>query len=285
VSILFAFSRAIHFASLMTVFGASAFAVLARLESGVLRRPLIWASVAALASAILCLGFASAEIAGDPGAAFDPHLIAKVAMQTAYGHVFFVRAAPLAGVCALCIYDAPSSARAAAAGTALALLGLTSHAAASGPPQYEYLRAATDAAHLLAAGFWTGGLVALVPAALAKPRDTAMLANLLQIFSRAGMFAVAILVVAGTLNGIFILGVAGMAWSGAYVTWLAVKLVLAGLMIALALTNRFGLMPALKRGDAEAVETIPLTVIAELSCAALILLAVGFLGITAPMAM
>ncbi len=282
---LFAVTRAVHFASLMTVFGASAFAALAKLQTGVLRTPLIWASVAALVSAVLCLCFASAEIAGDPAAALNLQAIAKVAVQTFYGNIFFARFALLVGVCGFCIFDAPPVARAIASGTALVLLGLTSHAAASGPAQFEYLRAATDAAHLLAAGFWTGGLVALAPAALDKPRDTAKLARLLEIFSRTGMFAVAILIAAGTLNGIFILGIPGMAWSGTYVTWLAVKLVLAGLMIALALTNRFGLLPALKRGDSEAAETVPLTVIAELSCAALILLAVGFLGVTSPMAM
>ena len=74
----------------------------------------------------------------------------------------------------------------------------------------------------------------------------------------------AILVVAGTLNGIAILDTRGMAWSDTYLTWLAVKLVLAGLMIALALTNRFGVLPGLARGEAEAAETLPLTVFAEL---------------------
>jgi len=38
-------------------------------------------------------------------------------------------------------------------------------------------------------------------------------------------------------------------------------------------------------GEKDAAATIPLTVIAELSCAMLILLIVGFLGLTAPMAM
>ena len=76
-----------------------------------------------------------------------------------------------------------------------------------------------------------------------------------------------------------------MNWSGTYVTWLAVKIVLAAVMVALALTNRFGVLPGLARGEAEAQDTIPLTVLAELGCAVLIVIIVGFLGLTAPMEM
>ncbi len=95
----------------------------------------------------------------------------------------------------------------------------------------------------------------------------------------------AVLVAAGTASAIVILDVPGMRWSDTYVAWLAVKIVLAGLMVALALTNRFGVLPALARGEAEAQDTIPLTVLAELGAALLILLIVGFLGVTAPMQM
>ena len=56
-------------------------------------------------------------------------------------------------------------------------------------------------------------------------------------------------------------------------------------MVALALTNRFGVLPALAQGDREAADTIPLTVLAEFGAALAILLIVGFLGMTAPMQM
>jgi len=97
--------------------------------------------------------------------------------------------------------------------------------------------------------------------------------------------SVAVLVAAGAANGVFILGQQGMPWNGTYVTLLALKIVLAAVMIALALTNRFGVLPALARGEDEAQDTIPLTVSAELGAAIAILVIVGFLGLTAPMQM
>jgi putative copper resistance protein D len=151
--------------------------------------------------------------------------------------------------------------------------------------QYVYLLAANDSVHLLAGGFWLGGLVALVPATMMKPRDPQRLLALLRLFSAWAMAAVGVLILAGTANGFAILDMRGMAWSQTYIDWLAIKLVLAGVMIALALTNRFGLMPALARREKEAEASLPLTLFAELGCAALILLAVGILGLTAPMQM
>ena len=145
--------------------------------------------------------------------------------------------------------------------------------------------AASDGVHLLTGGFWIGGLVALLPAIQAKPVDAARLTAKLRLFSRWAMAAVALLVVAGTANGIAILDLRGMAWSRSYLSWLALKLVLAAVMVALALTNRFGLMPSLARGENEAAQTLPITVFAELGCALAILLVVGILGLTSPMAM
>lgn len=280
---LFALVRAAHFVSLMTIFGAAALSALAGLRRSEVRRVLAWSSLAALVTAVLSLGFTTAQMTGDAGAAVDVASLGTVVAQTFYGNVFVVRFVLLAGVCLLCVVDAGPALTAAVAGVALALLGLTSHAAAAGDPRYEYLRAANDAAHLLAAGFWVGGLVALLPPLFG--RDTSRLVARLRLFSGWGTAAVAILIAAGTLNGVAILGGADAHWSGAYLTWLAAKLVLAGFMIALALTNRFGVTPALARGEKDAAETIPITLVGELACAGAILLIVGFLGLTAPMSM
>ena len=288
---LFAVTRAVHFASVMILFGAGAFAWLARTRHGLdarLSKSLFTsAAIAALVSAFACLGFVAAEMSGSPSAMFDSQTLWAVADGTLYGHVALLRIAFLAASLAYILFwpqlrDVTAS---IFGGLALALLALTSHAAASGPPQYEFARAGNDAVHLLTAGLWIGGLAALLPSVLAAPRDTPRLVALLRLFSGWGAASVAMLVVAGSLNGILILGVPVMRWSDSYLTWLAVKLVLAGVMIALALTNRFGVLPGLARGEKDAADTIPLTVVAELACAVLILLAVGFLGLTAPMQM
>jgi putative copper resistance protein D len=287
VTTLFALVRALHFAGLMAIFGAAALAFLARepRNDPRLRRPLGIAALVALATAILSLCLTTGEMTGVPEASYDIFSVTTVVAQTFYGNVFMVRIALLIGLCLLCVADTGPGLKALTAGLALALLGLTSHAAAAGDARYEYVRAAVDALHLLAAGFWIGGLVALLPPIFTRPGDVPKLVAKLRLFSFYGLIAVAILVVAGTLNGVAILDVRGMQWSGTYLTWLAVKLVLAGVMIALALTNRFGVLPALARGETEARDTIPLTVLAELGCAGLILLAVGFLGLTSPMQM
>lgn len=283
----FAATRALHFASLMFVFGASAFSVVAagRVNfapvNDALRKWFVIGSVVALVTSVLCLGFVTGQMSGDPLAAFDPVQIATVAGRTAYGHIFVARAALLTGLILLAIAHASAWTRAAVSGVALALLGTVSHAAARGGGWWLIL-AINDGTHLLCAGFWIGALVVLAQLIRGRSAD---IVTALRVFSNWAIAAVAILIVAGTINACAILYQPGMTWSGTYLGWLAAKLVLAAVMIALALTNRFGILPALVRGDKEAPESLTLTVIMELSCAALILLVVGILGETAPMAM
>ena|ERR1700710_842110 len=281
---MFAVVRAVHFASLMSVFGASALVAQAPVAIN-LRKALAIAALLALLSAALCLCFAAAEMTGDPDAVYNVQVLATVVVQTFYGQIFFLRLLLLFGLFLACLGAGAHILKAAVAGAALALLGLTSHAAAAGSPHYEYVRAGVDALHLLAAGFWVGGLAVLAPEVLARQRDTPRLVALLRLFSRWGVVSVAVLLIAGTVNAIVILNVPGMPWNDTYVTWLAIKIVLAMVMVALALTNRFAVLPALARGEREAAETIPLTVLAEFGAALAILLIVGFLGVTAPMQM
>ncbi len=281
---LFAVTRALHFASLMTVFGAGALQIQTRdiaVGHAGMERVLRWASIVALATTIVWLAFVAIEMTGEaPGL----RLLWSVVTASGYGHVFAARFMLLTLLCAIALRPRLRLARTIFAGAALAALGLTSHAAAAGDADYRWLRAAGDALHLLTAGFWLGGLVALTPEVLARPMDKPRIAALLRRFSRYGMISVAILLATGTLNGIAILDTS-MHWAGNYVGWLAFKIVLAGLMVALALTNRFSILPGLEAGEAQAAETIPLTVAAELSFALAIVLIVGFLGLMPPMQM
>ncbi|HEY4986728.1 MAG TPA: CopD family protein [Bradyrhizobium sp.] len=285
--VFFAATRALHFASLMMVFGASAFSTIAAKRvnlapiSNALRKWLVIAAIIALVTSAICLGFVTGQMAGDSAAAFDLRQISVVAGQTDYGHVFLTRAALLAGLILLAIVNSAAWLRAVLSGAALALLGIVSHAAARGG-DWRLALAANDGLHLLCAGFWIGALVVL--AMLIRTRSADIVAAL-RIFSGWAIIAVALLVMAGSVNAAAILYQPGMTWSGVYLGWLAAKLVLAALMIALALTNRFGILPAMVRGDKESAESLTMTVVMELSCAALILLVVGILGETAPMAM
>lgn len=280
---VYALARALHFASLMSVFGATALLARAPVGGTVFRRTLTWATWVAPVSAAICLCFAASEMTGDPAAIADPRTVWAVATATFYGHVFIARFVLLIVLGVLCLRDGLYVAKAAVSGAALAMVSLTSHAAASG--EAYALHATVDALHLLTAGFWVGGLVVLARETLAAPRDLAKLIGLLRTFSRWGAPSVAILLAAGTANSFFILGAPGMQWATRYVVLLAAKIVLAAVLVALALTNRLAVLPGLERGDRESQETIPLTVIAELSCAVAILVIVGFLGVISPMQM
>jgi putative copper export protein len=289
MSLLFAVISALHFASLMTAFGASAFCVLLPgivLPGGMrLGTEIRIAAGVALLTAIVLLMLSTANMTDTPAAAVDPAELWNVVANTFYGHVFIGRLALLVTLIGLLIWRGPSMLSAITAGAALALLGLVSHAATMGELSSLSVRAACDGLHLLAAGFWVGSLVVLVHEVLTTPQDNARLIVLLRRFSRFATIAVGVLVIAGAFNGLFVLYMPGVEWSGSYLGWLAAKLVTAAILIALALTNRFGILPALVRGEREAAESIALTVVTELSCAILVLIFVGFLGETAPMAM
>jgi putative copper resistance protein D len=291
VTIFFAITRALHFVSVMMLFGASAFGWLLRAklktESRLPRALFALCTAVALVTIVLSLGFVASEMTDNPGAIFDGSVVGQVVRETLYGQLALVRFALLALVLPV-VWLRPKwlpEGGTMLAGSALVLLGPTSHASAAVVEPYKYVFAANDGVHLLAGGFWIGGLVALLPAILAKPIDLVHLTAALRLFSRWAMGAVALLVVVGSANAIAILDFRGMAWSLSYLSLLALKLVLAAVMIALALTNRFGLMPGLARGESEAAQTLPFTVIAELGCALAILLVVGILGLTSPMAM
>ncbi|MBL6936717.1 MAG: CopD family protein [Alphaproteobacteria bacterium] len=283
MTLLYGVARALHFASVMGVFGATALLFQRPEDGAVFRRLLAWAAWIAPVAAATCLCFAAGEMTADPSSVADPATVWVVATSTIYGHVFVARLALLIGLGLLCSREGLYLAKASVSGAALVLASLTSHAAASG--EAFALHAAVDALHLLTAGFWFGGLLVLARETIAAPRDLPKLIGLLRAFSRWGAPSVAVLLAAGTANSFFILGPPGMQWATGYVVLLAAKIVLAAIMVALALTNRFGVLPGLERGDKEAGETIPLTVIAELSCAAMILAIVGFLGVISPMQM
>jgi len=291
MTFLFALARALHFASLMTLFGASAFGWIVqwrlRRDVSLPRAVLLTCGGVALATALISVAFVAAEMSNAAAITFAPDTFGQVLTSTLYGHVAAARMGLLAAFLVIGCFSRQTlqSVGCIVGGITLALLGLTSHAAASGSVAYFLQRAAVDALHLVAGGFWIGGVAALAFAVWRTPHDRDGHVALLRLFSRWGVVAVATLVVAGTINGFAILDIHGMRWSAVYLAWLAVKLALAAIMVALALTNRFGVLPGLMRGEADAAETLPLTLSAELIVAGLILLCVGFLGLTAPMAM
>jgi putative copper resistance protein D len=167
------------------------------------------------------------------------------------------------------------------AGLLLATLGPIGHAAAAGNDIASF-GAINDAAHLLTAGFWLGGLVVLAMFLQRHWADRGSVFRALRLFSIWGTPAVAVLVITGLINSISILPVSEMSLSNAYFGLLLVKIGLASLMIGLAALNRWHFAPALRGGGEPAMRPLASSVGLEFSIGLLVVAIVGYLGTMAP---
>ena len=286
---LFAAVRATHFLSLMGLFGAAAFLCLLRRHALPLppeRSIRIFfpaAAGVALVTAILWFFLVVARMAGDWQAAFDPATLRLVASATEFGQIAVWRIAGLALLLAsgLSLVRDRLGMTAGLAALLLASLGPTSHAAASAAA-LPLARAANDGLHLLAAGFWIGGLAVLGRLVHRHYRQPETLAAPFRLFSRWGTAAVTVLVLSGIVNAASILPVRSLSPGNAYVDILAVKIALALGMIVLAVVNRLELVPALGSAGAHTVRQLSRSVAAEILLAALVIGIVGYLGQMAP---
>jgi putative copper resistance protein D len=150
-----------------------------------------------------------------------------------------------------------------------------------------------DGAHLLAAGAWLGGLLALgyvlmlarrFPSAEHNAQAIAALVR----FSGMGYAAVAILIGSGLVNAWMLVGSPGRLATTPYGQLLMVKFCLFAGMLALATQNRFRLVPTLQRAkerylSAEtSLRMLRRNVIGEQMLGLAIVLIVGWLGTLQP---
>jgi len=285
----FAAVRAAHFASLMTIFGAGFFLLLLKrhhlIEMPARAARVLFMSAASLAlvSAMAWLVLVAGQMSGDWHAAFDPASIQAVAAETEFGRIALARIAGLGLLWLLCLLQNPWPGRAAILLAALLLgaLGLTSHAAASSGG-FASIRAANDSVHLLAAGFWLGGLIVLAVLVARHHHEPVTLRGPFQLFSAWGTIAVALLILSGVSNAAVILPVKSVSAHSAYAQLLAAKITLALAMIALAVVNRMQLVPALRDGDSMTARFLARSVRAEILLGALVVGIVGYLGLMPP---
>jgi putative copper resistance protein D len=167
-------------------------------------------------------------------------------------------------------------------GAALAAIALTGHAAAAGDDRFLALRAGNDAVHLLAAGFWVGSLVEIVPLAVTRRRSITDLAPALRLFSLWATVAVLLLVAAGTINTYLILFGAHAHWSAGYVGLLAAKITLAAVMVSLALVNRFHVLPGIEKRQPDSADNLVASSVLELVVGVSIVVIASVLGTMAP---
>ena len=246
-------------------------------------------AIAGMALSALWLLTSGAAMAGVPITSPDWATAQILLTMTPIGPVLAVRGAAL--LLALVATALPRGDRwaLAPAAVAAATLAWTGHAGATENVAGSLHRAA-DVAHVWAAAGWIGALAVLLHAILTlRPTsgEAQRIARMLARFSLMGTLIVATLVVSGAINGAMIVGVAQLpALTGSRYGWLlGAKLVLFGLMLALAAANRWWLTPALESGAPQrAVAHLRLSLLIETSAAIAIIGLVAWLGTLDPTA-
>ncbi len=257
------------------------------------------ALLVALATGLVVLAQQAALAEGRAGAALEVATLARFALGTQGGLVWIARHGLLMLAAAFVVlaglprdhadWLAARGEPALLAGAAMALLGVSGHAAAVEPGTARAV--AVDALHLLAAGLWVGGLVplaALLVAASteigAEARPYAVLA--VRRFSRLALAAMLTLVVTGAINASTHVGSTAPLLGTLYGRLLLAKLALLVVVLGLAAANRHRLLPALGGDGATvgrpAMRRLAACVGVEAVLALLILAAVAAMGATPP---
>ncbi|MCW2832651.1 MAG: copper resistance protein CopC [Nocardioides sp.] len=108
----------------------------------------------------------------------------------------------------------------------------TAHAAASG----SFIERAVDSTHVLGAGIWVGGLIALAVATTGRGErpDTPAV----QSFSRVALLSVLVLVATGTVNSLYRLDTPDSLWRSDYGRLLALKIGVVAAAVGVAAASR-----------------------------------------------
>lgn len=285
--------RWLQFAGAATLFGLALFQLYAPTDEArpPLRRAGLISAILLLVSAPLGLLAQVVVMAGSLDQALDPAALDFVVRQTALGWAHVARGAlALAAAAVLCARwrgRGPTLAVAALGLGACASFAWSGHAGATVGAVAPY-HLVSDILHVAAAGAWLGALVAFV-ILLRRPGADRLAHAALAGFAGVGTGAVAVLAVTGLFNTFVLVGPARIATAldTAYGRLLFVKLALFGLMIGLAVANRYVLTPALGRARTEAetpaaLRRLRLSLALETALGAAVLALVAAMGVLAP---
>lgn len=245
--------RLLHYGSALFLFGISAFQLwvvpralkpLLDLELGRIVRA---AALMGFVSAIAWLLVASGEMGEGLSDVWNPATWYSVLRETEFGQVWLFHLLLAAAVLAFFISRRDQNWRIATGLSAFNLgsLGFVGHAAMLEGVE-GWISRASHVVHLLAAGFWLGGLI---PLTLCLGKRAAVSSSL-QRFSGLGHVAVATVIGSGLVNVALVLGRWPTDTSSPYQVLLLAKLALVAAMVGLALVNRYVLTPKLRRSDA-----------------------------------
>ena len=284
--------RFVQFAAVMSLFGASLLPLYAIPASclsidRLLRKGSPPVAALALLSAIAWLLLEGSLMSGDPNGFSNPHILGTVLHSTEFGHIWQWRLAILTVLLAFSALAKGMHPRWYVRGLALlsalavATLAGVGHGA-MGIGWGAWLHLGNQAAHMLAASLWVGGLAALL-ALIRSSTDHIVLVRALRRFSTVGLAAVLIILASGLLNAWFLVGSAEALFGTAYGHVLLIKLGFFTGMIVLALYNRFALLPRMAdRDDKAALRLLKRSVMIEQACALAVVAAVSLLGTMEP---
>jgi putative copper resistance protein D len=264
--------RLLQFASAMLLFGISVFqwsvapVGMARALDQSLRRASKVAAIVLFATAIAWLLLTAGEMGEGWADAWNPSVIGSVILYTDFGRVWLWRLGAVVVLLAVLTFtrDNHWSAVALLGALALGSLGLVGHAVMRAG-MLGWLNKLSQIMHLLATGFWLGSLVPLV-ASLRLTSDPNISANArvaLRNFSGLGHIAVVTVLATGGVNTWLVLGVFPIGVSSPYQALLLAKIVLVAIMLALALANRYLLLPRFDSGS-DAVRLLRWSAIGEI---------------------
>jgi putative copper resistance protein D len=298
-------ARFVHYVATTVLFGASLFpfyayasAVESRPLKGWRARLLLAAAVVAVLSGLFWFAFSAANMAGSLSDLIDAENLWAVVYDTGFGNVWTVRML-LAGLI-VAATAANAFRKASASGDVLLLIlaaMFLASLAGAGHAQVEegwesIVHVLSDAAHLLAAGAWLGGLIPLayiLSSQATASSDAEPIDQVLLRFSGMGYVAVATLVGTGLANSWFLVGSVSNLLTTPYGQVLLVKLILFAGMVVLAAANRFWLVPAMSNARSDGSERSMVWlrrlrnhVFGEQFLGAMVLLIVGLLGTMKP---
>jgi putative copper resistance protein D len=260
-------ARFLHYAATTTLAGVAFFPFYAHAGpepetlAGWRKKLLLAAAVTALFSGLAWFAFAVANMSGAIADLADPEVVLSVMRDTGFGIVWTVRMITAVVMVGGATMQVSSS---ATVGydliKAFLAAGLLASLAGTGHSQIEegwwsVLHVTSDAAHLLAAGAWLGGLAPLGFILLGYGRTKPGAGSLdvdgvLMRFSGMGYAAVATLVGSGLINSWLLVGSVSSLVQTSYGQILVAKLTFFVGMLALAAANRFWLVPAMKAARA-----------------------------------
>ena len=264
VDVFFTGGRFFDFALLLLTVGGAAVLVVALPSAAWSVRRRLYGVLAGLAAALAVVAllniFFQGAAAGGLGLldAFRWNVFTTV-LDTRYGEMMLVQAALAVtlALTAMALRHSQGRERRALAALTLALgFGITLTPSLSGHASTAgNLAMAADAAHVIAAALWTGGLGFLVVALVLAVTDRWPLATrAVPRFSNMAVVAVAALLVAGVINGYLQVRTWSALWETEYGLLLLAKIALVVPLLALGAYNNRYAVPRLKAGLASVLE-------------------------------